>query len=131
MKMLSDSALTQKGMRILNKELGLVDTARFVLLVLRDSKTAKEGACENEIRDCGEEEDLDKIVFIQALGFMLETKKARCSTLQRHLRLGYTRAARIMDELEKRGCVGSPVGSGGARDVNPQRVHEEIAKLVK
>lgn len=38
------------------------------------------------------------------------------ATLQRRLRLGYTRAARIMDELEIRGIVGPHKGNGEPRD---------------
>ena len=37
--------------------------------------------------------------------------------LQRRLRIGYPRAARIMDELELRGVVGQPDGNGGSREV--------------
>ena len=39
------------------------------------------------------------------------TKRASTSNLQRKLRIGYNRAARIMDELEDRGIVGSDNGA--------------------
>jgi S-DNA-T family DNA segregation ATPase FtsK/SpoIIIE len=38
-------------------------------------------------------------------------QKASVSMMQRRLRLGYTRAARIMDELERRGVVGPSKGA--------------------
>ena len=38
-------------------------------------------------------------------------QKASVSLMQRRLRLGYTRAARIMDELENRGIVGPSKGA--------------------
>ncbi|MEO7297342.1 MAG: DNA translocase FtsK [Verrucomicrobiota bacterium] len=38
-------------------------------------------------------------------------QKASVSLMQRRLRLGYTRAARIMDELENRGVVGPSKGA--------------------
>ena len=38
-------------------------------------------------------------------------QKASVSLMQRRLRLGYTRAARIMDELERRGIVGPGKGA--------------------
>ena len=37
--------------------------------------------------------------------------------LQRRLRIGYPRAARVMDELQDRGVVGAPEGGGGSRPV--------------
>ena len=40
------------------------------------------------------------------------TRRASTTMLQRRLRIGYTRAARLMDTLEERGVVGPPVGAG-------------------
>jgi S-DNA-T family DNA segregation ATPase FtsK/SpoIIIE len=47
----------------------------------------------------------------QAVEIIRETHRASTSSLQRRLRIGYTRAARIMDILEERGVVGAPRGS--------------------
>jgi S-DNA-T family DNA segregation ATPase FtsK/SpoIIIE len=57
----------------------------------------------------GEFEDED--VLGQAIEIIRETQRASTSSLQRRLRIGYTRAARIMDILEERGIVGLPRGS--------------------
>ncbi len=46
-----------------------------------------------------------------AVDVILETKQASVSMLQRRLKLGYARAARIVDEMEERGIVGPFVGS--------------------
>ena len=46
-----------------------------------------------------------------ALEIIRQTKRASTSALQRRLRIGYTRAARLMDLLEERGIVGPPRGS--------------------
>ncbi|MCX7591632.1 MAG: DNA translocase FtsK [Kiritimatiellae bacterium] len=61
----------------------------------------------------GEEQDAeeDEKLVAQALEIIRETHRASTSSLQRRLRIGYTRAARIMDILEERGIVGPPRGS--------------------
>ncbi len=46
-----------------------------------------------------------------AIEVVVEAGQASTSLLQRKLKLGYARAARIMDELEQRGIVGPPDGS--------------------
>lgn len=50
-------------------------------------------------------------LFPQALDVLRSTKRASTSMLQRRLKVGYNRAARIMDELEDRGIVGPENGS--------------------
>ncbi|NTV37386.1 MAG: hypothetical protein HGA53_10575, partial [Anaerolineaceae bacterium] len=42
---------------------------------------------------------------------------ASASLLQRKLRIGYPRAARLIDELEEMGVVGPNLGAGRERDV--------------
>lgn len=46
-----------------------------------------------------------------AMEIIRQTRRASTSALQRRLRIGYTRAARLMDLLEDRGIVGPPRGS--------------------
>ena len=46
-----------------------------------------------------------------ACRFFIENGNASISMLQRHFRIGYTRAARIIDELESMGFVGPYEGS--------------------
>ncbi|OGV61573.1 MAG: hypothetical protein A2498_11840 [Lentisphaerae bacterium RIFOXYC12_FULL_60_16] len=57
--------------------------------------------------DDGEDDD----VLAQAIEIIRETRRASTSSLQRRLRIGYTRAARVMDILEERGIIGPPRGS--------------------
>lgn len=54
--------------------------------------------------------------YEDAKQIVLETKKASASLLQRRLRVGYARAARLIDELEERGVVG-PADGARPRDV--------------
>jgi S-DNA-T family DNA segregation ATPase FtsK/SpoIIIE len=50
-------------------------------------------------------------MYEEALRVVLEQGKASTSTLQRRLRLGYGRAARILDMMQKDGIIGPPDGS--------------------
>ena len=59
----------------------------------------------------GEEDPL----YDQALAFVAETRRASISSIQRHLRVGYNRAARMIEAMEVAGAVG-PLESG-KRDV--------------
>ncbi len=44
---------------------------------------------------------------------VVKTRKASASYIQRRLRLGYTRSARLLDMMEKEGMVGPLAGSKG------------------
>ena len=55
--------------------------------------------------------DEDEELIQQCIEVIRSEQKASVSLLQRRLRLGYTRAARIMDELEGRGIVGPSKGA--------------------
>ncbi len=55
--------------------------------------------------------DEDDELIEQAIEVIRQTKRASTSGVQRRLKIGYTRAARIMDILEERGLVGPAQGS--------------------
>ncbi|PKM79907.1 MAG: cell division protein FtsK [Firmicutes bacterium HGW-Firmicutes-14] len=57
--------------------------------------------------DSGEEDDL----FPEAVKILIECGQASISMLQRRLRIGYARAARLIDMMEERGIVGKYEGS--------------------
>ncbi len=57
--------------------------------------------------DAGEEDEM----LDAAIEVIRQTRRASTSSLQRRLRIGYTRAARMMDLLEEKGVVGPPRGS--------------------
>ena len=56
-------------------------------------------------------------LYNEIVEFVVEQGKASSSLIQRRFRLGYNRAARIMDLLEERGIVGPATGSSKPRDV--------------
>ena len=57
--------------------------------------------------------DEDEELVEKCLEIIRQEKKASTSMLQRRLRLGYTRAARIVDILENRGVLGPENGAKG------------------
>ncbi len=57
------------------------------------------------------DEGVDDTLIEQSLQIIRETQRASTSSLQRRLRIGYTRAARIIDILEERGILGPPRGA--------------------
>jgi S-DNA-T family DNA segregation ATPase FtsK/SpoIIIE len=62
------------------------------------------------------EEGEDSLVQI-AIDVVKKAQRASASLLQRRLRIGYPRAARLIDQLEEMGIVGPSQGSGKDRDV--------------
>jgi S-DNA-T family DNA segregation ATPase FtsK/SpoIIIE len=69
-----------------------------------------------------EEEDAARYsdeLLPDAIALVRQLKKASTSLLQRRFRIGYTRAARIMDTMEEDGIIGPPTGTSKAREVLP------------
>lgn len=70
--------------------------------------------------DGGFDEDSESIeetdaLYDQAVEFVMQTRKASISSVQRRFKIGYNRAARLVEEMERTGLVG-PL-DGGSRDV--------------
>ncbi|WP_039764485.1 MULTISPECIES: FtsK/SpoIIIE family DNA translocase [unclassified Caldicellulosiruptor] len=61
------------------------------------------------------EQETDELL-IKAIQIVVESQNASTSFLQRKLRIGYSRAARLLDQMEERGIV-SRMDSGGKRQV--------------
>lgn len=60
---------------------------------------------------------MEEPLYNEIVEFVVEQGKASSSLIQRRFRLGYNRAARVMDLLEERGIVGPPTGSSKPREV--------------
>ncbi len=55
-------------------------------------------------------------LYDQAVQIVLQNKRASISLVQRHLRIGYNRAARLIEDMERAGLV-SPMASNGNREI--------------
>ena len=55
-------------------------------------------------------------MYDQAVAIVLQHKRASISLVQRHLRIGYNRAARLLEQMEKSGLV-SGMATNGNRDI--------------
>ena len=74
--------------------------------------TKAEGKTKEQRKDSGEPEPgSDEDIFERAIEVVVEAGQASTSSLQRRLKLGYARAARIMDELEEKGIIGPYEGA--------------------
>ena len=64
-----------------------------------------------------EAEESSDPLLEESIDLVRRQGRASVSMLQRRLRIGYTRAARLMDALEEKGIVSEPQGATGVRDV--------------
>ena len=56
-------------------------------------------------------QDADDDMFRDAVRVVIENRKASTSLLQRRLRIGYGRAARLIEQMEEQGIIGQADGS--------------------
>ncbi|KKS96404.1 MAG: translocase FtsK protein [Candidatus Giovannonibacteria bacterium GW2011_GWA1_43_15] len=80
----------------------------------------------NGAGDLGENEDADDELYEEAKRLIIDAQKASASYLQRRLRVGYARAARLLDMLEERGVIGPGEGAK-PREVLIKKSAESIA----
>ncbi len=86
------------------------ESSDFVREEIEDDELAKRA---QESLESGEFEggDLDDPLYEEAKRQVLEYKKASASLLQRRLKIGYARAARLLDILESKGVIGPGDGA--------------------
>jgi S-DNA-T family DNA segregation ATPase FtsK/SpoIIIE len=63
-------------------------------------------------------------MYDQAVAIVLQHKRASISLVQRHLRIGYNRAARLLEQMEKSGLVSSMSTNGNRDIIAPNRPNE-------
>ena len=69
------------------------------------------------IGEAEEETEYEDELVPEAIELVRDLDRASTSLLQRRFRIGYTRAARIMDVMEEEGIIGPPTGTSKAREV--------------
>lgn len=79
------------------------------------------GKAKDKLEEIADEAD---DLFEEAVQVVMETGQASISMVQRRLRVGYTRAARLIDMMERKGIVGPHTGSK-AREILVDAVHVE------
>ncbi len=77
------------------------------------------------------DENEDEGLIEQAVTIVRQSQRASASLLQRRLRIGYPRAARLLDQLEEMGIVGPSLGGGKERDVLVGPLDEELGESEK
>lgn len=88
---------------------------------IRDQQTAEydENMMVSDEEISEEASHSDDDLFDEALQFVVDQQKASTSLLQRHFRIGYNRAARLIDDLEQGGFIGPQDGS------KPRQVYKQ------
>jgi S-DNA-T family DNA segregation ATPase FtsK/SpoIIIE len=87
--------------------------ANYVEGILEGGVLDGEGGASDAVAAGGGESDA---MYDQAVAIVLQNKRASISLVQRHLRIGYNRAARLLEQMEQAGLV-SPMGHNGNRDI--------------
>ncbi|HYF57378.1 MAG TPA: DNA translocase FtsK, partial [Burkholderiaceae bacterium] len=73
------------------------------------------GGLQATLQEAGVDGEADAL-YDQAVAVVLQHKRASISLVQRHLRIGYNRAARLLEQMEKSGLV-SAMATNGNRDI--------------
>jgi S-DNA-T family DNA segregation ATPase FtsK/SpoIIIE len=132
----AESLLGRGDMLFLNPEVGNPVRAQGVLITdmeieriiahwqkISDIEAEDVPPWEALLQEPGEDED-DGLVE-QAVSIVKQQQRASASMLQRRLRIGYPRAARLLDQLETMGVVGPSQGGGREREVLVRDEDEE------
>ena len=85
----------------------------------------EENMLPGEAAEMAADEDSDPL-FDEAVAFVTETRKVSISSIQRKLKIGYNRSARIVEQMEMMGIVSTAAHNGTREVLAPPPVKEEI-----
>ncbi len=102
---ISDEEIKKIIDHTISQQIAQYDESMMNLSSVDNTKSA------SQIEDAGQKEEYEDPLYNEIVEFVIETQKASASLLQRRFKLGYNRAARIVDLLEERGIIGPQNGS--------------------
>ena len=80
---------------------------------LEKEEPKEQATMDGEIPQTNSEEEL----YDEIVNFVIQTQKASASLLQRKFKIGYNKAATMIDKLEENGIIGPPTGNSKPREV--------------
>jgi S-DNA-T family DNA segregation ATPase FtsK/SpoIIIE len=138
--MLFQSAELGKPRRIQSPLINAKEIGAVTDFLKKEGETNYDESIENfraasRLSGMGTDDDIDDDLYEEAKEIVIRYGRASASLLQRRLRIGYARAARLLDILEQQGIIGPPEGSkprevlikadennqGGSASFNPDR----------
>lgn len=94
-----------------------------------EGDVTEENMLPGEAAELAEGEEADP-VFDEAVAFVTETRKVSISSIQRKLRIGYNRSARIVEQMEAMGIVSRPAANGTREVLAPPSPQDEQQELI-
>jgi S-DNA-T family DNA segregation ATPase FtsK/SpoIIIE len=98
-------------------------TPQYIAGVLEEAQPTSDGKFINDsgLPQDGEEGggDADTQLYDKAVAIVTQTRRASISGVQRHLRIGYNRAARLVEQMEQDGVVSAPQHNGNREVLAP------------
>jgi S-DNA-T family DNA segregation ATPase FtsK/SpoIIIE len=94
----------------------------YISGVLEEVQSTSDGKIINDSglpQDAEGDGDSDNALYDRAVRVVTETRRASISGVQRHLRIGYNRAARLVEQMEQDGIVSAPQHNGNREVLAP------------
>jgi S-DNA-T family DNA segregation ATPase FtsK/SpoIIIE len=94
----------------------------YITGVLEEVQSTSDGKIINDSglpQDAEGDSDSDNALYDRAVRVVTETRRASISGVQRHLRIGYNRAARLVEQMEQDGIVSAPQHNGNREVLAP------------
>lgn len=88
----------------------------YIHEILEGGSSGDISGLDGEVGGIGNADSEQDVLYDQAVRFVTETRKVSVSSVQRRFKIGYNRAARIVEAMEAAGVVG-PMEGNGVRDV--------------